>query len=215
MEELGRVPDEIMREYNRAERSIDLEGDPCDNLMKEYDRAERSIDLEGDPYDNLMKESSFKDAEDCDKENVVRPERREWRESVNNSLFRVVAQVDRSRTYSFENLLQAATSLAENCLRRHVTLPGNPDDLNEPILLHDGVLLPSCSCAFKGCSWEYTCKDHSESKDDHLHMQHPWDRKLRQHILDDHVSELKEVLERSSEVVTDDEVFRDYLFAFF
>ena len=186
MEELeaqsdGSGIDEFIVEHDRA-RTAGLaeqhmeelaESRVTDEIMREYNRAERLMDFEGDPFDNLLKESFFGLVEDCDKENAVRLEKREWRESVNNSLFRVVAQVGRSRTYSFENLLQAAAALAENCLRRHVTLPGNPDDPNEPIILHDGVLLPSCSCAFKGCLWEYTSVNQRESQDDHLYIQHP------------------------------------------
>ena len=204
--------DEILEAHGRAcqaeleqQWAGKMEGDPSDNLWEES----FGQNMPSDPFDSLLRGPEG----DCHRDNAVPPEKRESRESVNNSLFRVVAQVDTRRTYGFEELLRAAAALAENCLRRHVTLPGNPQDPNEPITLHDGVLLPSCSCAFRGCLWEYTSVYKRESQDDHLYIEHPWDRKLRQHILSYHESELKEVLEQRSEVVTDQEVFLDYLFA--
>ena len=104
----------------------------------------------------------------------------------------MAAQSKPTRTYSFDKLLQAAGSLADNCLRAHVTLPAKPDAPNSPIEFHSDVILPACSCAFRGCTWQLRCSEPKGLPTDHHHVEHPWDRELRQHVLSRHHEDIVE-----------------------
>ena len=127
-------------------------------------------------------------------ENPVVPRSAPWKNTTENSLFRVFAQADPERKYEFEKLVSAATSLADNCLRRSVTLPANSTDPCEPATVNADFVLPACSCAFRGCLWQYVAHDRKDDREDRQHVEHPWDRKLRAHILAEHRRGILEVL---------------------
>ena len=152
-------------------------------------------DVSADPFDSLLAGSGHAP----DRGKATDSERCGWRESVDNSLFRVEAQSTPTRTYSFEKLLQAATSLAENCLRAHVTLPADPKAPTEPAGVNSHTRLPACSCAFRGCTWEFNVSGPTRDEADHLHVHHPWDRKLQEHVVDRHRHVIIENVDESLE----------------
>ena len=109
------------------------------------------------------------------------------------SMFGIRVEADRVRKPEADLLLEAASRLAQPCLREHVTMPGDPTNLEVPWLdVSGGGRLPPVSCAFRGCGWTGGgCSTDAAYRDD---CEHPWDQQLRARVLHAHVDQLFEAL---------------------
>ena len=100
-------------------------------------------------------------------------------------MFRIRAETDPPRKPEPQRRMDAAARLAEH-LRARVTLPAEFEaETNVQAKLDSGDRLPPVSCAFKQCSWSVlgipvTASDVREGSE------HPWDRRLREHVLQTH-----------------------------
>jgi len=110
------------------------------------------------------------------------------------SMFGIKVLAGRSRKSEPDVLLEAAQQIATSSMREHVTLPGNPDNLDEAWEdLDSGGRLPPVSCAFRGCGW---CGGGTTSEEALRHdFEHPWDQQLRNHVLSTHGRRMQEVVE--------------------
>ena len=109
------------------------------------------------------------------------------------STFGIRVEADRARKPEADLLLEAASRLAQPCLREHVTMPGDPTNLEVPWLdVSGGGRLPPVSCVFRGCGWTGGgCSTDAAYRDD---CEHPWDQQLRARVLHAHADQLFEAL---------------------
>ena len=104
-------------------------------------------------------------------------------------MFRIRTELDPPRKAEPQRRMDAAAKLAEH-LRARVTLPAAFEtEANVQAKFDSGDRLPPVSCAFKQCPWSVlgipvTAADVREGSE------HPWDRHLREHVLQTHQQEL-------------------------
>ena len=113
-------------------------------------------------------------------------------------MFRIRAETDPPRKPEPQRRMDAAARLAEH-LRARVTLPAEFEaETNVQAKLDSGDRLPPVSCAFKQCSWSVlgipvTASDVREGSE------HPWDRRLRDHVLQKHQQQLLDAIDDPDE----------------
>jgi hypothetical protein len=115
------------------------------------------------------------------------------------SMFNVTVRADMPRKFVHELKHEVAEGIAV-LLRVNPTMPCHPEDPTKPWLdLQSGGRLPPVSCAFKGCTW---CGGGSfPAQDLMVEPEHPWDQKLRRHVLAAHGDEIKQ---HAAKILTED-----------
>ena len=131
----------------------------------------------------MTRSTAFEEDEELSDEALARRARREahWR-----SMFNISLGSDRARKYGTELLLEAADRLAAEYLHQKVSLPPHPHNATTAWTDIDrGCRLPAVTCAFNGCTW-YAGATVISAWKIRQHQEHPWDRELRELVLEAH-----------------------------
>ena len=108
-------------------------------------------------------------------------------------MFRIRAEPDPPRKPERQRRMDAAANLAEH-LRARVTLPAEFEaETNVQAKLDSGDRLPPVSCAFKQCTWSVVGIPVTAA-DVRGCSEHPWGRRLREHVLQTHQQELLDIV---------------------
>ena len=124
------------------------------------------------------------------------------------SMLDIRVRSERIRKPEADVLQEAAEEIAMHCLRDHVTMPADPNDMSVSLTLTaSGGRLPPVSCAFRGCGWCGGGPSSRQAYEDDC--EHPWDQQLREHVASTHGARLSELTSpllgnaRSSELIWD------------
>lgn len=107
---------------------------------------------------------------------------------------RLRVKADRKRKHSFEWQHEAAAKLAHRQLRSRPTIPPALEAMvNVNECIDQCQRLPPVSCAFKGCDWNGAWSENI-SNDTTKASESPYDRQLRDHVLNTHIHQIKDAL---------------------
>ena len=105
------------------------------------------------------------------------------------TLFHITSSPNQARKLLFERMHEAAGHIGHTLLLPWQSLPG----LEKGNDLTAGARIAAVQCSFKDCGWvHYPC---SETRREH-NSEHPWDRRLKEHIWECHSDKLLSALER-------------------
>ena len=166
-------------------------------MLAEWDKA-RGKELNKDFLEQCAEQAEHCGEPICNAENISSTTEIDdtynastQRKSEYHSLFLVSVKEDRQRKYVHDYLLEAATAIADDCLRERGTLPAYIEKQKHmQHTIDSGERLPPVCCAFKNCSWVFTEQAGAAQQKKHS-GEHPWDRQLHEHVMNVHSAQIK------------------------